>query len=203
MRVPRLRRFLTRHRRILAALAAATSIALTGLALSPGATDTTAVLVAAGPLPGGRTLTAADLRIAHWPTAQVPAEALTDPADAEGRILATPLTAASPLTQASLVHGRAVVAEGKVIATVRLSDPAQVALVRPGDRVDVIAAEGPRSGVVARNVRVVTIPQPAGDPGLLGGGETGAAMLLVETDEPTATELARAATGSRLSLVLR
>lgn len=184
-------------------MTAAATVALTALALSPAATDTTPVLVAAGPLSGGRTLTAADLRVAYWPGGQVPAGALQDPAQAEGRLLAAPLTANSPLTEASLVHGRSAIAAGHVIATVRLTDPGQAALVRPGDRVDVIASEGPRSGVVARNVRVVTVPEATGDPGLLGTGESGSALLLVETDEATATALAQAATGSRLSLVLR
>ncbi|MFI6687960.1 RcpC/CpaB family pilus assembly protein [Streptomyces sp. NPDC050485] len=89
-----------------------------------------------------------------------------------------------------------------VSAPVRIADAETVRLLRPGDRVDVIAAANSPSGgggeahVVATDVRVMGVPGARG-----ASAETGALVLLAVPRE-TATALARAGTTSRLAVTL-
>ena len=85
--------------------------------------------------------------------------------------------------------------EGAVRTTVRV-DAAEIAGLRVGDRVDVVAAdpggEAPAE-IVARGVEIATVPEPADD--------TEAAVLGVVTTEQDALALAKAGLSSRLSVI--
>ncbi len=90
-----------------------------------------------------------------------------------------------------------------VSAPVRIADAATVRLLRPGDRVDVIASAnsqitggGSPARVVAAGVRVAEVPDP---------GRTSAddgALVVLSVPRPTATQLAGAASTSRLVVTL-
>ncbi|MEU6542714.1 hypothetical protein [Streptomyces sp. NPDC046859] len=88
----------------------------------------------------------------------------------------------------------------RVSAPVRIADAATVRLLRPGDRVDVIAAEehgpGGDAEVVARGVRVAEVPEP-----LDAAGESGA-LVVLSVPRPTAARLAGASATARLSVTL-
>ncbi|MFH9329846.1 hypothetical protein ACH4KU_12755 [Streptomyces althioticus] len=85
-----------------------------------------------------------------------------------------------------------------VSAPVRIADGATVRLLRPGDRVDVIAAEETVSGgdarVVARGARVTEVPEPS-------GGD-GGALVVLSVPRDTAAELAGAGATARLAVTL-
>ncbi|MGW4160492.1 hypothetical protein [Streptomyces sp. NPDC004788] len=89
-----------------------------------------------------------------------------------------------------------------VSAPVRIADAATVRLLRPGDRVDVIAAPnapmgaGGEARVVASGARVAEVPQP-GDPRADGG-----ALIVLSVPRPTATALAGAGITSQLAVTL-
>ncbi|MFF9116968.1 hypothetical protein ACF09Y_15440 [Streptomyces massasporeus] len=92
---------------------------------------------------------------------------------------------------------------GSVTAPVRISDAATVRLLRPGDRVDVIAvvaAEGALPGgdarVVARGARVTKVPEPVAD-----GGD-GGALVVLSVPRATAARLAGASATGRLAVTL-
>ncbi|MGW0774697.1 RcpC/CpaB family pilus assembly protein [Streptomyces sp. NPDC002835] len=93
-------------------------------------------------------------------------------------------------------------ASALVSAPVRIADAATVRLLRPGDRVDVIAASDSPAGedaeakVVASGVRVAEVPGAGDDP-----MESGALVVLT-VPRATATELAGAAANSRLAVTL-
>jgi hypothetical protein len=93
-------------------------------------------------------------------------------------------------------------ASALVSAPVRIADAATVRLLRPGDRVDVIAASDSPAGedaeakVVASGVRVAEVPGPGDDP-----MESGALVVLT-VPRATATVLAGAAANSRLAVTL-
>ncbi|MET9802560.1 hypothetical protein [Streptomyces sp. NPDC006368] len=83
----------------------------------------------------------------------------------------------------------------------RIADGATVRLLRPGDRVDVIAAGVSPSGdgdarVVASGVRVADVPRTP-EPSPDGG-----ALVVLSVPRATATALAGAAAGSRLAVIL-
>jgi Flp pilus assembly protein CpaB len=89
---------------------------------------------------------------------------------------------------------------GTVTAPVRISDAATVRLLRPGDRVDVIAAEETVSGgdarVVARGARVTKVPEP-----LEGASDTGA-LVVLSVPRATAARLAGASATAQLAVTL-
>ncbi|WP_225822381.1 hypothetical protein [Streptomyces naphthomycinicus] len=87
-----------------------------------------------------------------------------------------------------------------VSAPVRIADPATVHLLRPGDRVDVIAAEDPSTGsrvrVLARAVRVTGVPEPPS-----GAAESGA-LVVLSAPRATAAGLVGASATARLAVTL-
>ncbi|MGW7464569.1 hypothetical protein ACWGJT_07645 [Streptomyces xantholiticus] len=89
-----------------------------------------------------------------------------------------------------------------VSAPVRIADAATVRLLRPGDRVDVIAAADSPAGdpveakVVASGVRVTEVPG-AGDDSPDGG-----ALIVLSVPRATATQLAGAGATSRLAVTM-
>ncbi|MGW0391161.1 hypothetical protein ACWDYJ_09710 [Streptomyces sp. NPDC003042] len=84
-----------------------------------------------------------------------------------------------------------------VSAPVRIADAATVRLLRPGDRVDVVAAE--RAGpprVVAAGARVAEVPDPETDVG------DGGALVVLSVPRDTARTLVGAGTVARLAVTL-
>jgi hypothetical protein len=91
---------------------------------------------------------------------------------------------------------------GHVIAPLRITDPEVAILLQPGALIDVIATdpEGGEAGVVAAGVRVLTVPAlPAEE----AASTTDGGLVLVDVAAETATVLAKAASTSRISVVLR
>ncbi|WP_405615039.1 hypothetical protein [Streptomyces sp. NBC_00076] len=90
-----------------------------------------------------------------------------------------------------------------VTAPVRIADGATVRLLRPGDRVDVIAAEQTATGgdarVVARGARVTKVPEALEAP---GGAAEGGALVVLSVPRSTAARLAGASTTARLAVTL-
>ncbi|OIJ87823.1 hypothetical protein BIV25_38300 [Streptomyces sp. MUSC 14] len=127
-------------------------------------------------------------------------------------VTAAALVAAGPRTAAEPHHaeqprGHPVTAPVRrhapvdvVTAPVRIADAATVRLLRPGDRVDVIAADDPSVGgaarVLARGVRVTEVPQPSD-----GGGESGA-LVVLSAPRATAARLVGASATARLAVTL-
>lgn len=148
-----------------------------GRPLALGLAVTAAALVAAGPRdtdrPDGHSQRAAT---APAP-ASVPAARSTDDDPARGR------------------H-----AVETVTAPVRIADAATVRLLRPGDRVDVIAAAQTATGgdarVVARGALVTRIP--ARDDTTAEGG----ALVVLSVQRATAVRLVGAGTSARLAVTL-
>lgn len=199
-------RVISWHRRKLAVVAAMGATAAGITAAAPPAPPTIAVVVAARRLTGGQQLGSTDLSVTALPRAEAPDQAITDPAAVLGRTLVAPLSRGSAITRLSVIGDHPTVADGKVIAPVRISDAAVIGLLRVGDRVDIVAAD-PESGsgaqVIAHQVRVVTIPRTtSGGSGLDPGSADPQTLVLVEVSTDEATALADAAAGSQLSLLL-
>lgn len=88
-----------------------------------------------------------------------------------------------------------------VAAPVRIADGATVALLSPGDRVDVIAAETSANGgharVIARGARVAEVPAPEAAPVADSG-----ALVVLTVPRPVAARLAGASATARLAVTL-
>ena len=93
----------------------------------------------------------------------------------------------------------------------RIADAAAVRLLRPGDRVDVLAA----ARVVVSGVRVVSVPEPYGGQGTsttsegsdlpaasADAGSTGGALIVLAVPRRIAAALSGAAVSSPLAVAL-
>ncbi len=170
------RRRLLARRRLIAALLAAVVVAASLRLLAPPPEAGTEVVVAARSLAAGSTLTQADLTRVQVEAERAPPRAVADPV---GRVLAGPLDVGEAVSETRLV-GPALsdLAPGRVPVPVRLPDAEMVALLRVGDRVDLLAADpaagaGAGASLVAAGVDVLALPV-GGAGGTAGaGGVTG------------------------------
>ncbi|WLW54372.1 RcpC/CpaB family pilus assembly protein [Streptomyces sp. YU58] len=93
-----------------------------------------------------------------------------------------------------------------VRAPVRIADGATVRLLRPGDRVDVIASEETGTGgdarVVARGARVTKVPEALDASEAPDGASGGGALVVLSVPRATAADLAGASTTARLAVTL-
>ena len=158
--------------------------------------------------------------------APVASSPLTPRVDAaRGRTIAVPMDSGELVSSSRLVGpdllglgditGNGSGEPALVAAPVRLADAGQATLLRAGDIVDVIAARasdggGQSANLVARDVRVITIAADAGSKGGLLPTDTAAgdppdssSLIVVAVMQDVATELAAAATRSRISVVLK
>ncbi|WP_406444658.1 hypothetical protein OHB14_37050 [Streptomyces sp. NBC_01613] len=87
-----------------------------------------------------------------------------------------------------------------VAAPVRIADGATVRLLRPGDRVDVVAARDTATGgdarVVARGARVTKVPEP------LDEAADSGALVVLSVPRSTAAHLAGAGATARLAVTV-
>ena len=215
------------HRRLLAAALAAACVALALHLLEPRPAATTTVLAAAHDLPGGARLARSDLRTLALPRDAVPDGALRPGDPGATRVLASPMRAGEPLTDARVL-GPSLLASytrGLVVAPVQVAEPAVLSVLRVGDRIDVLAAHTDPADAYApartivRSARVVAVPGQAAQrsgadalAGKTGGAGLGipvdgaagdAALVLLAVSSDVAADLARAAVTDRLSVVLR
>lgn len=216
-RPPLWRRRVHRHRGAIAALLAVLLVWSLTSVLRPAPPELVPVLVAARDLAPGTTLAAGDLAVASLPPAARPADAPGSPDDLVGRQVVVPLRSgdavlARHLLTSSLLQGYGA---DTVASPLRLPDTAALAVLRPGDVVDVIAATAgaatslgeSRASVVASRVRVLLTSASAASTsgsGLLSSPSAGdAPSIVLATTSAQALAIARAAVGSRLSVVLR
>ncbi|MGW1535220.1 hypothetical protein [Streptomyces aureus] len=142
-------------------------------AVAAGLAMTAAALVAAGP---------GDAGSARGHPAAGPATA--------------PASASTPASPPPRSPATARTGAGTVRAPVRIADGATVGLLRPGDRVDVVAADGGGPArLVASGARVTGVP----DVGVTGSG----ALVVLSVPRATAVRLAGAGATSRLAVTLR
>ena len=191
----------SRHRALLAAGLVAASVATALPSLAPTPAPGVAVLTAARDLPGGTSLAQGDLVHVRLPRALVPAGALLMDGAALGRLVAGPVRRGEPLTDVRLL-GAGLLAGGRAgvqAVPLRLADAGSAVLIRPGDRVDVLAATtsapSTAASVVATAVQVLAVPA--------AGGETDGALVVLATTPAVAARLAAAAVSSRLSVSVR
>ena len=209
-----------RYRQLLRAALVTIVLALVVSRLAPKPAATTAIVTAARDLPAGEVLTVADLHTVDVPPATVPAGVATDVDAVVGSQLSGPLRRNEPLTDVRINDGvLRRPAPGLVSAPVRLADSQAALLLRPGQRIDVLAASTDTQGgsvaapaadaaaiVVAADVTVVAIPNVSRTPGSASDatGDVGVegTLVVLATSVFQARQLAQAQVSSRLSAVV-
>lgn len=237
-----LREFLTRHRRIVAALLAGLGVMFAISATKSPVAPTSEVVVLAKSVDAGHILNESDLVTHSWPTGAGPVDKfISNPSEAIGRMTAGSVIEGEPLTPARIVgpslllgadsqlNGSASIHEDQelrelVATSVRIADQASVALARPGDHVDILAASshsaiGPGADgtgsnrdqtlsakVVANSARVLAVP---GSESSLKLGNVASqsqnqeSIVVLAVSPETAARLAGAAVNSRMTMVVR
>jgi Flp pilus assembly protein CpaB len=190
------------HRRLLAAGLAAGAVALAMHAADTGP-STVPLVVIARDLPGGSSLQRSDLDTIEVLPASVPTGAAASIDAVVGRMLAGPARAGEPVTDVRLIGPSLLQGWGDdlLAVPVRVADPGAVAIVRPGELIDLIAApvNGQGSaGPIATQVPLLAVPAQV-DGGLHADG----ALLVVAVTAEQADALAEAAVSSRLSVAVR
>ena len=154
-------RFTLQHRRLLTATLTGVGVFF-GLSAVTASPASQAVVVAARDLDSGVAVRADDLRIVQVPPAVAPRQAATRPSDVVGRLTS------GAMRQGEVLSDRRTIAAGpldgfgpgRVLTSVRITDPSVLAFVRTGDTVDVMAVAGddqPKATIVASRARVVTL----------------------------------------------
>lgn len=181
-----------RLRRAAAAVLVVLVACLVARQAAPPPPDTTDVVVAALDLTAGQVLAREDLRTVRLPSGLVPAGTVGQVAALEGRSAVVDVPAGLPLVDGVLDADRFGISApaGTVAVPIRLADAAVAALLRPGDRIDLVApgdaspdpgdpASAPTVLARAAVVLEVSREEPAGDGGLLGGRATSSDPLVV------------------------
>ncbi len=193
--------------------AGAAVLGTVAVARAPRGGELTPVVVAARPLAVGEVTTPAALQVLLFPRDLVPDGAATALGQVVGRPLTATLNRGEPVTTdrtrpSSLLTGQP---RDLLAFHVMITDARSLAMVRPGDRVDLVGPEG----VVARGAPVLAVDAgPTGDfgavlngPGALGGSDLEGAGLTVAVDQTTVLDLSAVQQDAlgrpRLALVLR
>jgi Flp pilus assembly protein CpaB len=195
-------------RRLLSAtLAAAAVLGCVAVARAPEGGAQARVLVAVRDLPTGHRLSAADVAEQSRPMAFAPAVALRHADSVTGQRLAGPVGAGEVLTAgrmlgSGLLAGRPA---GEVAMHVAVTDPGATSMVRPGDTVDLLSADG---DAVVRGVTVLAVSGGAeASPSGLALTPGSGAGLVVAVASGEAGRLASAPPdtlgGAALTVVLR
>lgn len=208
----RLRALVWKARFLVAAAALGLAAAITVGQLRPPPPALVDIVVADRPVLAGERLTTDDVRTEQVPPRARPADALREPAEAVGRILAVPVSEGTVLSAPVLVAPDAgpLGPPGTVVAAVRLGEPALARMVGPGMHVDLLAPSPSASGAdqpgetasaayLAR--RALVLPRPllaaaGASTGLSLGAEAGddsADLILVAVTPEEAAFLANVA----------
>ncbi|RJS46377.1 Flp pilus assembly protein CpaB [Nocardioides cavernaquae] len=154
------RRVVLGHRRLLAAVLVCLAAFAALRSVAPPPAETVTVLRAGSDLAAGTVLADDDLVEAAVPPDDVPDGVVGSPV---GRQLATPVRRGEVITEVRVVGpGLLRGADGQVALPVRITDGDTVALLRVGDRIDLLsgdpASAEPVGVTVARGVRVLALP---------------------------------------------
>lgn len=169
-------------------------------------TETRLVLAPTRDLPPGHRLSAADLQEVRLPVNVVPSGALTPDQRVAGRTLAAPVRRGEPLTDLRLASpaltsalATSLAGPDAVAVPVRMTDAEAAALLRQGDRVDVLATtEGAPARLVAGDIHVLSAPRQPADASLADG-----AIVVFAATPETARQLAGISPTARVTVTLR
>lgn len=199
-----LRRRVLRHRRRLLAVCLTVAVFAGLRAVVPPEPATVPLLVAARDLPAGEMLGEDDLEVVEAPPSLAPA-GRQELAEALGRTTTGPVRRGEPVTDARLVTASLLEGyPGLVALPVRLPDPGAVALLRVGDRVDLLATD-PTSGLaetVAIDVPLISIPDAPPTGSGVTGAQLGGRLVVVAVTSSTARTIAAAAATRYLAAVI-
>lgn len=209
-RLGSLSRWLNRNRRLVAALLLCIAAGLTVQQLTPAPADTVIAFAAARDIPAGKTLEPGDVSGISVPPGLLPSGSPVSASAFEGKQLATPLRRGQLLTDAQIL-GPGLLAgspAGTAAVPLRMSDPASIQLVSPGQLVNVVLTGGndfkqtEQSQVLAEAVPVLWTSVQGGKAGPWLATADSDGLIVVAAGADQARRLAGASTQGKLFFVL-
>lgn len=191
------RRSVLTHRRVLAVVFAGL-VVLFGLGAMKPSTPGSPAVVARHDLVSGAVLTAGDLRTTTMPAGSKATHSWTSAGERLGRRIAAPVRKGEVLTDYRLVEPGLLDGydKGRVLATIQIAEPTQLAALRVGDHANVVGSdpEGEaESTVIARRAVIASLPR-------LNESDDSLAVSLV-VPEPVGLKLAAASPRARLNVL--
>ncbi|ALQ30242.1 hypothetical protein ATC04_06460 [Arthrobacter sp. YC-RL1] len=203
---------LRRYRRPLAIACLLLAAAAALNELSSGQLAQREVVVAVSDLAAGAMISPADVQLQRIPADPDDHRLLTDPQELVGQRLAIAVPAGTALRSYLLVGPQLLAgsAPGTVAVPIRLSDPAAVGLLNPGQLVDIVLTTGDgferqiRSETIAQRVAVLWVPAAdRGEFGMLSGSPAeGEGIIVVAAAASLSDDLAGAVSRGKVSAVL-
>lgn len=192
--------FVSWHRRVVAALAAALCVAgIVGVAQAPPPAGEP-VVAARAPIPVGHRLTEDDLTLVDVPPHLITDSALRGLDDAVGAVTAVALDEHQPITGHALLRG-GTAEDGRALVPIRVADDDLRSLLIPGTTASLVVALGEAPQVVTNQARVATpATQPGG--GTLSSAQSSRGMIVVDVPSDVASVVAVLGQSGQLAVVL-
>ncbi|QWF81898.1 SAF domain-containing protein [Amycolatopsis sp. CA-230715] len=187
-------------------LAAAFFLTALALFLRPGTGDPGVLtVVSAHDIAAGSTLGDTDVRIVAMPAEVRPSGAFDAADPVRGRLLSGAARAGEPITDTRLLGLPGTGDPRLSTVPVRLADAGVAALLRPGSRVDVVAAEDGQQGrrVLASMATVVTVSTSDAGARHPPGSASAGPLVLLSLPPEVATQVAGASLGRPVTVTLR
>lgn len=195
------------RRTLSAALAGVAVLGCLAVARTPEGGPRVTVLVAARDLPAGHVVGPADLVEQRRPSGYAPSAPLTKLGDVSGRRLAGPVRAGEVLTDGRLVGPGLLDGQppGTRAMHVPVADPGALAMVQPGDTVDLVAATGEplATAVTVLSVAAGSEAASGGFTGVAAGDSGVVAAVAPEQARRLASAPPDELGGSAVTVVLR
>ncbi len=206
----RMRGWVNRNRRLIAAVLFCIPAGLTVQQLTPAPAETVIAFAAATDLPAGKSLEPEDVSRISVPPGLLPAGSPGSEAAFEGKQLAAPLRRGQLLTDAQILGPGLLTGSppGSAAVPLRMADPASIQLVSPGQLINVVLTGGngleqpAESQVLAESVPVLWTSVQGGKAGpwLAAADTDGLVVVAAAADQ--ARRLAGASTQGKLFFVL-
>ena len=157
-----------------------------------------AIVVARHDLRAGSSITSGDLASVRIPPAARPAHSTTDKSDFIGRRVAAPMRDGEALTDFRVLAPGLLTGYGEdfVLSTIRVADVTELASLRVGDHVNILATapEGDSAAtIIARRAAIVSLAH--------NDDRDEAPLIVVAVEEKAGLAIATAATRSRMSVL--
>jgi hypothetical protein len=194
----RLRRFVSWHRRAIAALLAGLGAFALVTHLSPRGQDQVPVVALARSVAAGGVLRSDDLKVTHLPSGTLPEHSFKDPGELVGQTLGFGLETGTVL-QPGMLAATPSLAEGRALVPILIRDNSLRTLLSPGTPVTLVLADS--GEVVATDARVSSMPS-ASEGTLLNPGGGAKPLILVDVPAGIGPEVSALGQQGKLTVIL-
>mgnify|MGYP000845095333 FL=1 len=196
--IRRLGRFLSWHRRAIAALLAGLGAFAMATHLSPNDQDRVPAVVLTRSVAAGTALRSDDLKVARLPSEMLPGQRFPDPGELIGQTLGFGLEAGTVL-QPGMLAASPSLAEGRSLVPVLIRDNSLRSLMTPGTPITLVLADSGQ--VVTADARISAAPTRSNGTVLNPGGDT-KPLILVDVPSGIGPEVSALGQQGKLTVIL-